>query len=204
MDDSYSLGLLSSCVHVEWALSQGGTRLEDRPRYNNVSCFETFPFPALEEGELKTRIRELGERLDAHRKARQALHPELTLTGMYNVLEKLRAEEALSDKEKKIHDDGLVTVLKQIHDELDAAVFQAYGCEDLSKEGRESFRPIRIEEIAEERSIRGCRAARIHSPPWIGNRNSSPASSPSTTNAPPRKPTATSAGYARNTRHPMR
>jgi len=66
-------------------------------------------------------------------KARQTAYPGLTLTGMYNVLEKLRAEEPLSDKEKKIHDEGLVTVLKQIHDDLDAAVFEAYGWGDLAE-----------------------------------------------------------------------
>jgi hypothetical protein len=73
----------------------------------------------------------LGEKLDAHRKRQQALHPELTLTGMYNVLEKLRAEEALTDKEKQIHAAGLVTILKQIHDDLDEAVFEAYGWSDI-------------------------------------------------------------------------
>ena len=49
------------------------------------------------------------------------------MTGMYNVLEKLRSGEQLTVKERKIHDDGLVSVLKQIHDDLDAAVFEAYG-----------------------------------------------------------------------------
>ena len=33
----------------------------------------------------------------------------------------------LTAKERKIHDDGLVSVLKQIHEGLDAAVFEAYG-----------------------------------------------------------------------------
>ena len=33
----------------------------------------------------------------------------------------------MTAKERKIHDDGLVSVLKQIHDDLDAAVFEAYG-----------------------------------------------------------------------------
>lgn len=46
---------------------------------------------------------------------------------MYNVLEKLRAGEELTEKEKAIHDKGLVSVLKQLHDDLDAAVFAAYG-----------------------------------------------------------------------------
>ena len=131
-DDAAILGIVSSSVHVVWALAAGGRLgVGNDPRYNNTRCFDPFPFPALEEGELKSRIRELGERLDAHRKARQAAHPDLTLTGMYNVLEKLRAGEALSEKEKKIHDGGLVTVLKQINDDLDQAVFQAYGWEDL-------------------------------------------------------------------------
>jgi hypothetical protein len=53
--------------------------------------------------------------------------PGLTLTGMYSVLEKLRAGEALNAKEKQIHDEGLVSVLRQLHDDLDAAVFAAYG-----------------------------------------------------------------------------
>ena len=130
----------------------------------------------------KQRIRELGEQLNAHRKRQQQLHPELTMTGMYNVLEKLREIEAaqqagsvsarsdspmaqtrvagsgglahgpatgdartgpsskpsdpathvvtqtvLSKKEQLIHEQGLVSVLKQIHDDLDAAVFAAYG-----------------------------------------------------------------------------
>ena len=124
--DAFVLGVLSSKIHVVWALANGGT-LEDRPRYNKSRCFETFPFPALEEGALKQRIRDLGERLDAHRKRQQALHPDLTLTGMYNVLEKLRAGEALTAKERVTHDQGLVSVLKQIHDDLDAAVLEAYG-----------------------------------------------------------------------------
>ncbi len=49
------------------------------------------------------------------------------MTGMYNVLEKLRSGEPLNDKETTIHEQGLVSVLKQIHDDLDAAVFDAYG-----------------------------------------------------------------------------
>lgn len=80
--------------------------------------------------------RDLGEKLDAHRKARQAEHPDLTLTGMYNVLEKLRDGEALTDKDKKIHDQGLVTILKQIHDDLDEAVFEAYGWSDILRARR--------------------------------------------------------------------
>jgi hypothetical protein len=130
--DSAVLGMLSSSVHTTWALACG-SRLEDRPVYVKSTCFEPFPFPALEEGPLKQRIRDLGERLDAHRKRQQEQHPGLTLTGMYNVLEKLRSGEPLTAKEKQIHDQGLVTLLAQIHEDLDAAVLEAYGWGDLSR-----------------------------------------------------------------------
>ncbi|MCB1275878.1 DNA methyltransferase [Prosthecobacter sp.] len=128
LDDIFYLSVLSSSVHGLWA-ERTGVRMGvgNDLNYNHAYCFNKFPFPALEEGALKQRIRELGERLDAHRKRQQALHPDLTLTGMYNVLEKLRAGDALTPKERVTHDQGLVSVLKQIHDELDAAVLEAYG-----------------------------------------------------------------------------
>ncbi|MEQ9447577.1 MAG: hypothetical protein RLN70_01565 [Rhodospirillaceae bacterium] len=125
LHDDFHFGVLSSRVHTTWAILAGG-RLEDRPRYQNVLCFDPFPFPDCTE-EQKSRIRALGEQLDKHRKDRQARHPDLTMTGMYNVLEKLKSGEALKPKDKDIHEKGLVSVLKQIHDDLDAAVFDAYG-----------------------------------------------------------------------------
>ena len=127
LDDARYLGVMSSRVHVVWSLAAGGRLgVGNDPRYNKTACFDPFPFPAATPAQVQ-RIRELGEALDAHRKAQQAAHPGLTITGMYNVLEKLRSGEALTAKEKKIHDDGLVSVLKTIHDDLDAAVFDAYG-----------------------------------------------------------------------------
>jgi hypothetical protein len=96
------------------------------PVYVKSSCFDPFPFPAASEKQ-KAHIRELGERLDTFRKERLAAHESLTMTKLYNVLEKLRAGEDLDDKEHAIHEAGLVSVLKQIHDDLDAAVAEAYG-----------------------------------------------------------------------------
>ncbi len=130
-NDPFHLGVLSSRVHEAWALAQGGT-LEDRPRYNKSRCFETFPFPDENTGltsELRQRIAALAEQIDAQRKRQQATHAGLTLTGLYNVLEALREGRALTAKEKTIHEQGLVSVLKELHDELDAAVLQAYGLE---------------------------------------------------------------------------
>lgn len=125
--DAWHLGVLSSRFHVCWALTAGGRLgVGNDPRYNKSRCFEPFPFPAATP-EQEARIRDLGEKLDAHRKARQALFPKLTMTGMYNALEALRAGRELTAKEKADHEQGLVTVLRELHDELDAAVADAYG-----------------------------------------------------------------------------
>jgi hypothetical protein len=123
--DAFHFGVLSSKIHVGWALAAGGT-LEDRPRYNKTMCFDPFPFPDASEAE-KVVIREVAERLDAHRKRQQQLHPTLTLTEMYNVLEKLRTNEELTVEDHATYEIGLIGILREIHDELDEAVFAAYG-----------------------------------------------------------------------------
>jgi hypothetical protein len=126
-DDAFVLGVLCSRLHVTWALAAGGRLgMGNDPRYNKSRCFETFPFPAADESQ-RQRIRDLGERLDAHRKARQAEHPDLTLTGMYNALERLRSGQPFTPAEKKAHEQALGTVLLTLHNELDAAVADAYG-----------------------------------------------------------------------------
>lgn len=130
ISDAYYLGILSSFTHRIWALALGGT-LEDRPRYNKSVCFETFAFP-LANKDQQEKVRGLAEHLDLLRKKQQAQYGELTQTGMYNVLEKLKTGEDLNAKEKAIHEQGLVSVLKQLHDELDLAVLAAYGWNELA------------------------------------------------------------------------
>lgn len=134
-DDAFHLGVLSSRVHIVWALAMGGT-LEDRPRYNKTRCFETFPFPDADTGltpALRQRIAERAEAIDAHRKQVLAAHPgTLSLTALYNVLDALRAGRALTPKERTVHQLGLVAVLAELHAELDAAVLAAYGWSDLA------------------------------------------------------------------------
>jgi len=183
-DDAFLHGVLSSRLHVAWALATGGRLgVGNDPRYNKTRCLETFPFPEASDAQ-QARIRALAEQIDAHRKRQQAQHPNLTLTGMYNVLEKLRAATNVPNvpnvgwversathqhgastspmgsaalhpsyesaanahgaeinhqtaieftaKEKLIHEHGLISVLAQLHDELDAAVFDAYGWSDLA------------------------------------------------------------------------
>ncbi len=134
-DDAFHLGVLSSRIHVIWALAAGGRLgVGNDPRYNKSRCLDPFPFPAPTESQ-QAQIRELGERLDAHRKRQQAQHPNLTMTDMYNVLEQERAGEPLDEKARRIHEQGLVGILRQLHEELDAAVAAAYGWPaDLSED----------------------------------------------------------------------
>jgi hypothetical protein len=133
LTDAFSLGVLSSRPHTAWALAVGSwLGVGNDPVYVKSRCFETFPFPAEDKGltpELRQVIASLGEQIDANRKIQQAANPGLTLTGMYNVLEALKAGRELTTKEKTIHTQGLVGVLKELHDELDAAVLQAYSLE---------------------------------------------------------------------------
>jgi hypothetical protein len=193
VDDPWVLGVLSSRVHIAWALRTGGRLgVGNDPRYNKTRCFETFPYPGTPDssgtwgratsvarlpqtevrrpqeptevgapgersgtGEAATNalrtahfalsdtahfalIGNLAEQIDVHRKRQQQLHNDLTLTNVYNVLERLRRiahlpdEPPLTAKERIIHDQGLVSVLAQFHDELDAAVLGAYGWDDLA------------------------------------------------------------------------
>ena len=129
------LGVLSSNYHLLWSLAAGG-QLGPTPVYVKSICFESFPFPDATESQ-KEKIREIAERLDAHRKRQQALHPDLRLTEMYNALEALRSGLNLHETDPKgkkphakllkAHDQGLVSILKKHHDDLDTAVAEAYN-----------------------------------------------------------------------------
>ncbi|WP_366931745.1 type IIL restriction-modification enzyme MmeI, partial [Phenylobacterium sp.] len=123
--DAWIIAALSSKTHVTWALKTGGL-LEDRPIYTKTRGFDPFPFPDPDEN-LKAQLRALGEELDATRKRVQAEHPDLTLTGLYNVLEKIRAGAALTPADEDVKQRGRVLILKELHDQIDAATAQAYG-----------------------------------------------------------------------------
>ncbi|HEY9751150.1 MAG TPA: type IIL restriction-modification enzyme MmeI [Allocoleopsis sp.] len=153
LDDSYFLAVLSSSVHIKWALAAGGDLGGNTPRYNKTRCFDPFPFPD-PTPEQKQKIRELGEKLDSHRKRVQAQHPDVTITGMYNLLEKLRKGEAFTDSDRAYNDKALVSTLKQIHDDLDAAVLEAYGwAKGISDdEILEKLVALNAERAAEERN----------------------------------------------------
>jgi len=117
--------VLSSRFHVDWAVQTGGT-LEDRPRYNKGATFEPFPFPN-PTPEQRTLIAEIGEELDATRKAALAKHRHLSMTALYNLTKKLRAGVALTKTEEIDVRDARARIVVHLHDQLDAAVAAAYG-----------------------------------------------------------------------------
>jgi hypothetical protein len=152
-DDALVLGVLSSRVHSAFALRLGGRHgVRNTPVYN-TRCFTHFPFPAGTRAQHE-RIRTLGERLDKHRKDRQALHPHLALTDMYNVLEKVAGDAELTASDREVYERGLVAILRKIHDDLDAAVFDAYGWpRDLTDEQiLERLVALNAERAEEERN----------------------------------------------------
>ncbi len=128
LTDAAWLAVLSSRVHLAWA-DRTKAMLEDRPTYNHTESFDPFPFPSLTSQQAAS-LRRAGERLDAHRKARQAEHPTLTLTDTYNVIAKLRAGEGLGAEEQRIRDMALADTLINIHDEIDQLTLAAYGWPD--------------------------------------------------------------------------
>ena len=126
-DDAYNIGVLSTRIHIVWALATGGRLgVGNDPVYDKTRCFDPFPFPDATPAQ-QARIRELAEQLDAHRKRQQAAHSTLTLTDLYNVVEKLKARKPLSAKEQTINQQGLASVVLSLHQQLDAAVADAYG-----------------------------------------------------------------------------
>jgi SAM-dependent methyltransferase len=91
-DDDYTLGVLHSTVHEQWARQLGGQvrDAESGFRYTPTTCFETFPFPKSSEAQRRA-VGDAAKRLDDLR--RGWLFPEgvddselnrRTLTKLYN------------------------------------------------------------------------------------------------------------------------
>ena len=136
VDNSEVLSVLSARPHVLWSINSGNwLGAGNDPVYAKTKTFDPFPFPTADNSETPGK---LGNRLDSFRKERIAEHDFLTMTALYNVLERVRELEngcdvpPLSATERDIHEAGLVSVLKGIHDDIDRAVFEAYGWADLS------------------------------------------------------------------------
>ena len=108
--------MLSSTIHDAWARKYSGSLKFDL-RYSPTDCFENFPFPA----DLDS-LHEIGDRYLSHRKATM-LEYDQGLTTVYN-----RVHEQREDG------NHAIVALRSLRRELDRAVADAYGWDDLELE----------------------------------------------------------------------
>jgi len=120
-------GVLSSRIHIEWSVA-AGTKLGigNDPTYNNPLCFDSFPFPDCGD-DVGSRIQRVATEIDNRRSEALSSDERVTMTGIYNVIAKLRSGAALTDKERTIHEIATCGILRDLHDELDRYVAEAYG-----------------------------------------------------------------------------
>lgn len=131
----FELGILCSDIHVRWSLHVGGwLGVGNDPRYSKSKVFDPFPFPDASP-EQKQQIGALAEELDSVRKQVLEAHSDLTLTGLYNLRDKVRKGEMLDIVEQDQRHRGLIDLICELHDRIDDAVADAYGWpRDLSDE----------------------------------------------------------------------
>ena len=127
--------VVQSTLHEVWARKYSMS-LEQRLQYSPSDCFDTFTFPTGLWQIDDIALAELGERYHAHRKALMQLL-WLGLTKIYNLFHARNlSPEMVAQVSKKDADttaDGFEALveLRRLHVELDLAVRDAYGWQDL-------------------------------------------------------------------------
>lgn len=125
--DAFHLGVLSSRIHVEWALATGAwLGVGNDSRYSKSKVFDPFPFPDATP-EVRARITAIGEELDETRKAALAETPGLTMTELYNLKQKVSSGGVMTANEDDRATRARARIVARLHDQLDAAVAEAYG-----------------------------------------------------------------------------
>jgi type II restriction/modification system DNA methylase subunit YeeA len=116
----FGFGVLSSKIHEVWTLATCSWHgVGNDPTYNTSTCFETFPFPHPDPTQ-HTEIEKWAKYLDDIRRQILAADDSLTMTKLYNEVEKLRETRDSS---------SYAYPLLIAHEKLDAAVAAAYGWE---------------------------------------------------------------------------
>src|SRR3546814_13661447 len=96
----------------DWSSDVCSSDLGNTPVYN-TKCATAFAFTADPPDNRKAKIREEAEALDAIRKRVMAVHADLTLAKLYNVLDSLREARALTQPERDVHARGPVPLMRQ-------------------------------------------------------------------------------------------
>ena len=115
-DTSSMLAILSSSVHSSWVLQRGVLSPAGVPRYTPSDVFETFPRP-----HPTPRLAAAGERLSM-RRHEIMVRRGLGLTNLYNLVNN-------PDPSNQTDDD--IEELRSIHIEIDLALMEAFGWDDL-------------------------------------------------------------------------
>ncbi|MFZ1742077.1 MAG: hypothetical protein WAT93_04440 [Pontixanthobacter sp.] len=128
--DSLSLGICQSIIHLQWTYANCGligmASFEKGHVYVKSKCFDPFPFPDATETQ-RAAIADIAEELDETRKLAIAETDKLTMTELYNLREKLRSGEPLSDKDQRRATAARAGIVNRLHEQLDQAVADAYG-----------------------------------------------------------------------------
>ncbi|MBD2277581.1 class I SAM-dependent DNA methyltransferase [Aphanizomenon flos-aquae] len=107
-DDFYILGILTSNLHRMWVKAQSST-LEDRTRYTNTTCFETFPFPQTVDIKIVEKIRTKAKELHQYR-TQQMETKQWGITTLYN--------KFFNEPSSQLY---------KLHQQLDKLVMSAYN-----------------------------------------------------------------------------
>lgn len=126
-DEPATLGVLQSCIHVQWSLVCGGWMgVGNDSVYVKTKTFDPFPFPDATP-EQRAAIAELAEELDATRKQALEEVPGLTMTELYNLREKWRSGAEMDLIEQARVQAARAPIVDRLHEQIDAAVAEAYG-----------------------------------------------------------------------------
>ena len=128
--------VVQSTIHEVWARKYSGA-LETRLRYSPSDCFETYAFPGGLWQTANPALAAIGERYHEHRKSLM-LSLWLGLTDIYNLFHardlspaKVARVSEKSEGEAERGYQGLLE-LRRLHCELDHAIRDAYGWQDLN------------------------------------------------------------------------
>ena len=130
--------VVQSTLHEVWARKYSGSLKQDL-RYSPSKCFDSFAFPVELWQTADAGLAELGERYHAHRKE-WMLSLWLGLTKIYNLFHaRDLSPEMVAQVSKKDADTAAagfeaLLELRRLHVQLDLAVRDAYGWQDLDLE----------------------------------------------------------------------
>lgn len=139
--------LLENSIHEHWAWKASSTMGGTTLRYSPSDCFETFPFPRIN-NHYEQKLETIGETYHAHRR-QLMLGMQLGLTKTYNLFHcNGITKEGTDEKDKQVaalqkhlektegtipFDEAIQGILKlrTLHVQMDEAVLEAYGWSDI-------------------------------------------------------------------------